>query len=100
MTIEKIYLSEESETGKSDYSLLNTYVIVRLDNGYKYKAFFITMKSLIDEMQGFWNSEEKIKKYFWTGNTVIVNEISKEDLFPMIDHMIEEGDFQMIFEKI
>ncbi|MEX0290377.1 MAG: hypothetical protein AB3N14_14825 [Flavobacteriaceae bacterium] len=101
MTINKIYLSEEIENDQVDYAHLKTDVIVHLDDGSKYRANFISITRLINEMQEYHQIAESFaKKYFWSNSMVIVNEIEKKDLYPMINYMIEEGDFQMIFEKL
>lgn len=115
MRIKKIYLAEDLPTNKEgvpkeqkatekevlDYNLLNTDVIVQLDDGHTYKANFITLKKLASEFQAHQKMVEGLaKKYFWSKSMVIVNDMVKEDLLPLITYMIEEGDFQMIFEKL
>lgn len=115
MTIRKIYLSEDLPTKQSDlsvkqkesdkrvmdYDFLNTDVLVQLEGGDLYRANFITLQKLIDEMQA--HEVEAIhqgRKYYWSKNMVIVKDMRKKDLFPIIEYMIEEGDFQVIFEKL
>lgn len=115
MRIKKIYVAEDlpiAKEGKSgekpankkdvlDYSLMNTDVIVQLDDGHSYKANFITLKKLANEFLAHQKKVESLaKKYFWSKSMVIVNDMEKEELIPMIQYMIEEGDFQMIFEKL
>lgn len=115
MRIKKIYLAEDLPTVEEgipgeqpgtanevlDYALLNTDVIVQLDDGNSYKANFITLKKLAAEFQAHQKNVESLgKKYFWSKSMVIVNDMEKEDLLPMVEYMIEEGDFQMIFEKL
>lgn len=115
MRIKKIFLAEDLPTGMEgtsgekqvsknetlDYSLLNTDVIVQLYDGNSYKANFITLKKLASEFQAHLKKVDSLaKKYFWSKSMIIVNDIEKEDLIVMIEYMIEEGDFQVIFEKI
>lgn len=108
MRIKKIYVAEDIPKGQPkkknedlDYGLLNTDVIVQLQNGHSYRANFITLKKLVNEFQGHQQQVEGLaKKYFWTKSMVIVNDMQKEELTPIIEYMIEEGDFQMIFEKL
>lgn len=101
MNIAKIYLSEEGESGKLDYALLHTDVIVRFDTGTTYSAKFIAIQKLIDEIRNHRKStKDPSNKYYWSKSMVIVNDMEKKDLFPMIEYMIEEGDFQIIFEKL
>lgn len=101
MTIKKIYLPEEIEKEGLDYGFIDTDVIVQLDNGGKYKAHFMAIKKLVDDFQTYQETAaDPIKKYLWSKSMVLVDDMEKKDLFPMIEYMIQEGDFQMIFEKL
>ena len=101
MNIAKIYLSEEGESGKLDYDLLHTDVIVQFDTGNTYSAKFIAIQKLIDDIRNHRKStKDPSNKYYWSQNMVIVNDMDKKDLVPILEHMIQEGDFQMIFEKL
>lgn len=106
MTVQKIYLAEDlsknsAEKEEVDYSVLNTDVIVKLDDDSTYRANFITMKKLASDFKiSQERSKDMGKKYFWTKNMVIVDDIKAEDLRPMVNYMIDEGDFQVIFEKL
>lgn len=101
MTIDRIYLSQSTENQEIDYNHLNTEVIVHLKNGAKYRATFISISELESQLQETQKLEgNDARKYFWSESLVIVKNIQKEDLLPMIEYMIEEGDFQLIFEKM
>jgi hypothetical protein len=101
MTINKIYLSEAVENERLDYDLLDTDVIVELNNGVKYSAHFISIGKLVDELTDRQITlNDPSQKYFWSKNMVIVRDMEKQEMLPMIEYMIEEGDFQMIFEKL
>ena len=100
MNITKIYLSEE-ENEVLDYGSINTDVIVQLDNDYKYSAHFISIKKLTHDIEAHRKStKDPSNKYYWSQNMVIVNDMDEKDLIPIIEHMIQEGDFQMIFKKL
>ena len=84
-----------------DYDLLQTDVIVQFDTGSTYSAKFIALQKLIDDIQNHRKSAKgPSNKYYWSQNMVIVNDIDKTDLLPIVQHMIQEGDFQIIFEKL
>lgn len=101
MTIKKIHLSEAIENKELDYSLINTDVIIQLDNEDKYIANFIAIKKLVEDIEMHWKATKgPSKKYYWSKNMVIVKSLKKKELLPMIEYMIDEGDFQMIFEKL
>lgn len=108
MQIKQIHLAEdipdsnlESEKEALEYDLLNTDVIVRLDNGHSYRANFITLKKLAIEFKALQKNVGGIgKNYFWSKSMVIVENMGKDDLAHIIEYMVEEGDFQMIFEKL
>ena len=46
------------------------------------------------------NGEYLRGKYFWKKNMVLVDECSLKAIEPVIDDLIEEGDFQDAFEEI
>lgn len=106
MTIRRIYLSEDltsdlAEKEEVDYSVLNTDVIVKFDDDSTYRANFITLKRLATEFQLHRKRKQNMdKKYFWSKSMVIVDDLKAEDLKPMVNYMIDEGDFQVIFEKL
>ncbi|MCX2743865.1 hypothetical protein OO013_08310 [Mangrovivirga sp. M17] len=101
MTIDKIYLSQESANQTVDFNHLNTEVIVKIGTGFKYRANFICVTELEKEFEKEFNDSKNVaKKYFWSKNLVIVKNITKNDLLPIIENMIDEGDFQLIFEKM
>lgn len=101
MTIDKIYLSQESENQELDFDHLNTEVIVLSDDGNKYRASFICIPELERKISEDQEIKKNVaKKYFWSRSLVIVSNIKKGDLLPMVEYMIEEGDFQLIFEKM
>ena len=61
----------------------------------------MAIKKLVDDFQTSQKkAEDHPKKYLWSKNMVLVSDMEKKDLYPMIEYMIEEGDFQMIFEKL
>lgn len=101
MTIKQLYVSEDIKNDEVDFSGMDTEVIVVLSNGKKYRAHFTVMRKLAAEVEKKQqDSQEVAQKYYWCKDRVIVNKISRKDLHPIVEHMMDEGDFQMIFEKL
>lgn len=101
MTIKRIFLAEDIGSHELDYSKLDTDVIVHLENGDHYKAHFISLNELVDAVEeSYRKKSEMAKRYYWSKNMVIVKDLRREELHPMINDMIDEGDFQLIFEKL
>lgn len=89
------------ENEKFDYGFMNTDVIVQLDNEDKFVANFIAIKKLVEDIETDWKTtKDPEKKYYWSKNMVIVKSLKKKELLPMIEYMIDEGDFQLVFEKL
>jgi hypothetical protein len=100
--IEKISLSAE---GRGDYALdysdLYSDVIVRFSNGEAYVATFFSVQNLEGMLA---ESRVALKKheepFYKILNAVLVENLQKSKLLPVIEHMIVEGDFQVVFRKI
>ncbi|HMG91592.1 MAG TPA: hypothetical protein VK589_16155 [Chryseolinea sp.] len=100
--IDKISLSAE---GRGDYSLdysdLYSDVIVRFSNGDSYVATFFSVRNLegmvVESRSAIARQEEPFYKIL---NAVLVDNLQKSKLLPVIEHMIVEGDFQVVFRKI
>ena len=82
-----------------DYKNLYTDVIVQFDSGEKYYAPFITYKALeimVDEMYHI----EQHKTPYKVLNVVLIRDFNNGDLMPIIESMLAEGDFQLVFKKM
>jgi len=101
-TIQKIILTAEYlEDGRADYEDLNTDVIVQFDNGDKYVATFFSQKNLenmIKELQQI--DEYRTGNFYKVLNMVLVRDFGEGDIRPVIDEMLAEGDFQLVFRKL
>jgi len=100
--IEKISLSAE---GRGDYTLdysdLYSDVIVRFSNGDAYVATFFSVRNLegmLTESRVMLEQHEE--PFYKILNAVLVENLQKSQLLPVIEHMIVEGDFQVVFRKI
>jgi len=100
--IEKISLSAE---GRGDYTLdysdLYSDVIVRFSNGDAYVATFFSVRNLEGMLtESRLTLEQHEEPFYKILNAVLVENLQKSQLLPVIEHMIVEGDFQVVFRKI
>ena len=99
--IQKISLTAEGVDEILDYKNLNTDVIVRFDSGEEYVATFYSFKNLEGMIAEHKNSKEYLSdEYYKLLNMVLVNDFNNRNLLSVIEHMIVEGDFQVVFRKI
>lgn len=100
--ITAVFLTERPEAGgQFDYDNINTDVIVEFENGDKYSAIFYSHKNLHNVMAEIEQSDEYGScTYYRVLNIVLVRDFNDEDLRPVINAMLKEGDFQLIFKKI
>jgi hypothetical protein len=100
--IQKISLTAESLDNRFlDYENLNTDVIVRFDNGDEYIATFFSFKNLQGMIEEHKQSKEYFsEEYYRLVNAVLVNDFNNNKLLSVIEHMMAEGDFQLVFKKV
>ena len=98
--VDKIILSvlKTGETVIPDET--DTDVFVHLNDGKKYVATFCTYKKMELLMNDIRSVEERPKNYLWFKNLVLVKEIEEEQIFEVVEEMIDEGDFQVLFKKL
>jgi hypothetical protein len=79
----------------------NTDVIVSLESGKKYIASFFAYDN-IDELrlQHQLNGDFLYGSYFWNKNMILVEECSLEFIEPVVQDMIDEGNFQEAFRQL
>ena len=99
--ITSIVLTAESLNEPLDYEDLSTDVIVDLDNGDRYIATFFTYKSLTSMIESDVQSGDSYTEHYYRIlNMVLIKDFNKGDLRAIIERMISEGDFQVIFTRI
>jgi hypothetical protein len=100
--IKKISLTAEDLRNEFvDYENLNTDVIVQFDNGDEYVAPFFSVKNLEGMIEEHKHSKEYFsEEYYKLLNAVLVNDFNNSKLLRVIEHMMVEGDFQVVFKKI
>jgi hypothetical protein len=99
--IMSVFLTERPEDGIVDYDNINTDVIVEFENGDRYSAIFYSHKNLHEVMTETERSEEyRSYTYYKVLDIVLVRDFNGGDLRPVIEAMLKEGDFQLVFKKI
>lgn len=84
-----------------DYEDLNTDVIVQFDNGDQYIATFFSVKNLEGMLEEHKRSDEYLsEEYYKVLDAVLINDFRNKKLLSVIEHMMVEGDFQVVFRKI
>jgi hypothetical protein len=84
-----------------DYENLSTDVIVRMDTGERYIATFFSYKNLVETVKLEMETWDPYQgQYYKVLDTVIVKDFNSGDLRAVIEHMVAEGDFQLVFKKM
>ena len=99
--ITKVVFSEQFPVKEFDYENHNTDVIVHFENGDRYSAVFFShqsLKALIDKDAHIKRNESY--EYYRILDIVLIKDFNKGNVLPVIEAMIREGDFQLIFRKI
>lgn len=93
--------AEKLKSEALDYTNLSTDVIVRMDNGEKYIATFFSYKSFIETVELEMETWDPYQgQYYKVLDTVLVKDFNGGDLRAVIENMIAEGDFQLVFKKM
>jgi hypothetical protein len=87
------------ESGRPNYDNLSTDVIVQFDDDVKYIATFISSESLAEVINELKEATADARTYKVL-NAVLVKDFNHGDLMPVIDAMLTEGDFQLVFRKV
>ena len=96
--VQAIYLSA-AEAGETLVDPdASTEVVVKTSEGLTYSAQFCTTENIRAKLDT--HSDLISPDYLWWSNLVVVNEINADSVKDIIDHMIDEGDFQLIFRKL
>jgi hypothetical protein len=93
-----ILTAEYQQNEKPDYTNLFTDVIVQFDNGDKYYATFMSYKNLENMIYELDHSGEG--DAYKVLHTVLVKDFNSGDIRPIIEAMLAEGDFQLVFKKM
>jgi hypothetical protein len=101
ITVSKVFLSSDFSDNLHDNTSKSTDVIVVLSNGLKYAASFLPYAEIEQIRKRHLISGEFINGlYYWGQNMVLVKDCQQETVEKVVEHMIEEGDFQEAFRKL
>ena len=78
----------------------NTDVIVHLDDGSRWMATFVSYKNVATLTQKDKQTGESLSgAYFWVSDMILIDETSRKRIEEVIEHLMEEDYFYMIFTK-
>ncbi len=76
----------------------NSGVIVKMKNGDTYSATFFTFQNFLEQLPTIENNVDMF--YLWFKNLVLVRRLNESSVNAIVEQMIDEGDFQLIFTKL
>lgn len=102
--IQKIWIESEEkgamiggELGAND----NSDVIVTFADGSKAIATFFTYKNIEFLRQKNKETGECLSgKFFWASNMILVEKISRQTVEEIVNHLLSEDEFYLVFEKV
>ncbi len=100
--VNKVLLSSDFETLNSiNKNKGFTDVVVQLENEKKYIASFFSY-NYVNEIrrEHMKNGEFLNGSYFWNKNMVLVKDCSISTIKPVVQHLIDEGEFLEAFEML
>ena len=100
--INKVLLSSDFESTKNSSKINgNTDVIVQMKDEKKYISSFFSY-NFIEKItkENMKNGEFLNGSYFWKKNMVLVKDCSLRTIQTVIQHLIDEGEFQEAFEML
>lgn len=106
-----LFLTAESDSdyGTRDYNYDITDVLVHLEEEdrygikriKKYIATFFTYNSIFEMKTDHYKSGEYLQgKYFFFKHMVLIDNCSKESINKVVNHLIDEGDFNDVFNSL
>ncbi|RAW01598.1 hypothetical protein [Pseudochryseolinea flava] len=97
--IKEIIITAQHQQVALDYENLSTDVIVRFENGDQYAATFYSSKSMERLVNAMDEGGEGVAQYELLQG-VLVKNFEEKKLYALVDDMLAEGDFQLIFKKL
>ncbi|MEM6966417.1 MAG: hypothetical protein AAF573_16760 [Bacteroidota bacterium] len=100
--VERIFLTKDfHQTRYEEDDKTNTEVIVHLNNGEKYIAAFTTFYKVEAQRIAHAETREFLGgKYFWEKNMILIDSCTEDNILLIVQHLLAEGDFLEVFEKI
>ena len=78
----------------------STDVLVEMKDGRRYVATFYSQQCLDEKLSEYRNGNPSEQHYIWFQNLIVVRLMEESHIALIVNEMIEEGDFQLIFKKI
>ncbi len=100
--IKKIWIEAENwAKGEWNPKNDNTDVIVTFENGTKYVATFFTYSNIESlTIKNKQTGECMNGKYFWASDMILVDECSRANIELIINDLIKEDEFELVFRRI
>ena len=102
LRVKRIQLTANSSTElKNGSAHGNTDVIVYLESGQKFIASFFTYSNILD-MQKLHQIDGSFLNgsYFWDRNMVLVKDCTMQAIGPVVNDLIDEGNFRYAFREL
>lgn len=102
MEIKELFLSTRvQDSNQIDTKSDNTDVVVELSNGNKYVAPFFAYRNIDKLVEEHKASGDYLKgTYFYSHNMILIEECSEKNIREVVEYLIEEGEFLLIFKRI
>lgn len=95
-----IWIEAEQWADGWDINNDNTDVIVEFKSGTRWIASFFTYSNISRIVEKNRSTGECLcGKYYWSSDMVLVDEVSRERIKEVINHLISEGEFEAIFSR-
>jgi hypothetical protein len=77
----------------------NSDVVVAFEDGNTYIATFFTYDNIQTLRRRYSQTGECLSgQYFWASDMVLIDQISRESIQQVINHLLETGEFSQIFK--
>ena len=100
--IKKLHLSaQKRKDADFDPPWNQTDVIVTLQSGHTYVASAFTYEEILRLQQLHQQNGQYLQgRYFWVRQLLLVKDCTEANLRDVVNHLLEEGDFEQVFMKI
>jgi hypothetical protein len=90
--------AEQWASGEWNPADCNSDVIVSFEEGAEWAATFFTYKNISTLVEKNRLSGECLQGgYFWASGMIFVDEISRERIQEVVDHLLDEDEFEKVF---
>ena len=90
--------AEQWASGEWNPTDCNSDVMVSFEKGAEWVATFFTYKNISTLVEKNKSSGECLHgRYFWAGDMILVDEVSRERIEEVVRHLVEAGEFEGAF---